>query len=75
MTTAWALYVMIWLQVAPTPIRPHVSYQAEHIEKMVYVNQADCEWAKGWIETEHALPDLNLIGAVPIEDCVQVPVE
>lgn len=75
MTYAWALYVMIWFQVAPTPLRPKVSYQAQRIEKMEFVNQADCEWMKSWIESEHNLPSLNLIGAIPMEDCVEVPVE
>ena len=74
MATAWALYVMMWVQVLPTPVRPKISYQAQRIEKMTFVNQSDCEWMKDWIESEHALPNLNMIGAIPMEDCVQVPV-
>lgn len=74
MATAWALYVMMWVQVLPTPVRPKISYQAQRIEKMTFVNQSDCEWMKDWIESEHALPSLNMIGAIPMEDCVQVPV-
>lgn len=69
----WVLYVMIWVQVPPTAWRPKISYQAQHIERMTFATYEDCEWMKQWITDEHNLKDLNLIGAMPMEDCVQGP--